>query len=199
MTPVAVRQTLVHALSLDLIGPTKGSPLEAEVLAQSPSRWYLTGFLVPFDADEEQRVDETVTEEVSEVSDAAGLDDAVTPEPAAARRAFFPSSMGLSLLVSDKTEKLQVTVRWGDYRAHTEPADDLVTRKSQSYHTHHTRTAFLPSALYLTTYEHENGSYHGIVKRPVEGRGQRAALNGTDSRPGRPEGRREWRELRVAG
>jgi hypothetical protein len=38
--------------------------------------------------------------------------------------------------------------------------------QSRSYHTHHTRTAFLPSALYLTTYEHENGSYHGIVKRP---------------------------------
>jgi hypothetical protein len=120
MTPADIRRKLVDALGLDLIGPNRDSDLLGEVLPQAPSRWYLTGFLVPFDADEEQRVDETVTEEVSEVSDAAGLDDAVTPEPAAARRAFFPSSMGLSLLVSDKTEKLQVTVRWGDYRAHTE-------------------------------------------------------------------------------
>jgi len=47
MKPVEVRGQLVEALRLDLVGPDNGSDLEAEVLTQAPSRWYLTGFLVP--------------------------------------------------------------------------------------------------------------------------------------------------------
>src|SRR5262249_22994684 len=43
-------------------------------------------------------------------------DDAVTPEPPTARRAFFPSSMGLSLLLPAKAKEVTVTVRWGDYQ-----------------------------------------------------------------------------------
>src|SRR5207245_2318291 len=118
MTAVEVRQQLVDALRLDLIGPGKGSPLEAEVLSQRPSAWYLTGFLVPFDAGEDQRVDETGNEEVGQANDAADLDEAAAPEPAAAKRAFFPSSIGMSLLVSSPAKQLNVTVRWGDYKRH---------------------------------------------------------------------------------
>src|SRR4051794_19397663 len=115
-TPADVRRKLVHTLGLDLIGPDRGSELLNEVLPQAPSRWYLTGFLVPIDAAEEQKVDEAAVEGVDEVSDAGGTDDAATPEVAAARRAFFPSSMGLSLLVPKDAKELHVTVRWGDYR-----------------------------------------------------------------------------------
>lgn len=50
MTSADVRIQLVSALETDLIGPGKGSALESEVLPQAPSRWYLTGFLVPLDA-----------------------------------------------------------------------------------------------------------------------------------------------------
>lgn len=53
--------------------------------------------------------------------DGEGTDDDVTPEPPAARRAFFPSSIGLSLLVSKATRRLKVELNWGDYRA--EPVD----------------------------------------------------------------------------
>src|SRR5437764_5039980 len=116
MTPADVRRHLVDALGLDLVGPDRDSDLLAEVLPQAPSRWYLTGFLVPIDAAEEQKVDEAATEEVDEVSDTGGTDDAATPEPAAARRALFPSSMGLSLLLPRDARELHVTVRWGDYR-----------------------------------------------------------------------------------
>jgi hypothetical protein len=116
MKSVEVRQKLVHTLGLDLIGPDRDSDLLAEILPQAPSRWYLTGFLVPIDAAEEQKSDEAATEEVDELSEAGGGDDATTPELAAARRAVFPSSVGLSLLVPKDAQQLQVTIRWGDYR-----------------------------------------------------------------------------------
>src|SRR5207248_8407514 len=92
------------------------SELLNEVLPQAPSRWYLTGFLVPIDAGEGQKADESAVEGVDELNEAGGGDDATTPEPAAARRAVFPSSMGLSLLVPKEAKELRVTVRWGDYR-----------------------------------------------------------------------------------
>ena len=57
MKPVDVRSELVEALRLDLVGPENGSDLEAEILSQAPSRWYLTGFLVPLEASESQRGD----------------------------------------------------------------------------------------------------------------------------------------------
>ena len=115
--PVDVRRQLVNALRLDLVGPAKGSELGTEVLNQAPSRWYLTGFLVPLGAGEDQRVDETSNDEIDGAGDeAGGTDDASPPERPAARRAFLPSSMGVSLLVPPATKQLEVIVRWGDYR-----------------------------------------------------------------------------------
>ncbi|MBX6311926.1 MAG: helicase [Isosphaeraceae bacterium] len=117
MKPDEVRSQLVEALRLDLIGPENGSELEAEVLPQAPSRWYLTGFLVPLEASEAQKSDETAQDDFdTEAGDGEATDDDVTPEPPAARRAFFPSSIGLSLLVSKATRRLTVEASWGDYR-----------------------------------------------------------------------------------
>jgi hypothetical protein len=112
----------MQALRLDLIGPENGTELGAEILPQAPSRWYLTGFLVPLEAGEVQKSDEMANDDFE--SPAAGgeaTDDDTTPEPPAARRAFFRSSIGLSLLVSKPTRQLRVEVNWGDYRA--EPLD----------------------------------------------------------------------------
>jgi hypothetical protein len=119
MTPVDVRQQLIEALRLDLVGPDCGLGTPTEILPQAPSRWYLTGFLVPIDADDNQKAEETSTEGLDEVGDAKGLDDATTPEPAAARRAYLPSSIGMSLFVPADTRELTVTARWGDYRLKT--------------------------------------------------------------------------------
>ena len=118
MKSVEVRQQLVEALRLDLIGPDLARNLGTpdEVLPQWPSRWYLSGFLVPLDAPEEQRAEEGSDDDLDEMSEAGGADDATTPEPAAARRAYMPSSIGLSVLVSASTRQLAVTVRWGDYK-----------------------------------------------------------------------------------
>jgi hypothetical protein len=123
--PIEVRSRLVEALRLDLVGPDNGTDLEAEVLPQAPSRWYLTGFLVPLEAAEEQRSDETAQDELDfGTGSADATDDDTTPEPPAARRAFFPSSIGLSLLVSETTRQLTVQVKWGDYRAEVPESSD---------------------------------------------------------------------------
>jgi len=116
MTPVDVRERLLEALKLDLVGPgvTLGNP--AEVLPQSPSRWYLTGFLAPLDAAPEQRGNMDADDELSSAGE-DGLDDDLTPEPAAAsKQKFFPSSIGLSILLSVEAKSLKIRVRWGDYR-----------------------------------------------------------------------------------
>ena len=64
MTAIEVRGELVDALRLDLVGPENGSDLESELLPQAPSRWYLTGFLVPLEAGEAQRSDATAQDEI---------------------------------------------------------------------------------------------------------------------------------------
>jgi len=115
-TSKEVRASLVEALDLDLIGPWPGHALEREKLNQVPSRWYLTGFLVPSGAGREQRSEETSAEEVDQVSNVSrATDDAAPPEPASARRAYFPSSIGLSVLIPPETQSLSATVSWGDY------------------------------------------------------------------------------------
>jgi hypothetical protein len=120
---VEVRHQLIDALALDLVGPHPGLGTPEEVLPQAPSRWYLTGFLVPIDAGDSQKAEETSGEELDELGDTKGLDDATTPEPAAARRAYRPSSIGLSLLVPAETKELTVTARWGDYKLQ-EPGEE---------------------------------------------------------------------------
>ena len=64
MKSAEVRDELVRALRLDLIGPEPGSAHEREELPHEPSRWYVGGFLVPFEAPEEQKVDPTGQEEL---------------------------------------------------------------------------------------------------------------------------------------
>ncbi len=144
MKPVEVRGQLVEALRLDLVGPDNGSGLEAEVLSQALSRWYLTGFIVPLEADPAQKSDDTAQDEFDfEGGDSDAGDDDTIPETPAARRAFFPSSIGLSLLVAETTQRLRVTIQWGDYRpeaprtgehAGEKPAPDAMPRSLLHWH-----------------------------------------------------------------
>ena len=112
-----IREALVRALRLDLIGPWAGHSLADERLPGwvRPSNWYLTGFLVPRGAPVEQRGDADVDDE-PEVAERAGLGDDSTEDRRAAKKGFFPSSMGLSFLVGEGIDALEVLVRWGDYR-----------------------------------------------------------------------------------
>jgi len=131
MKPVEIRGQLVDALRLDLVGPgevlgpdNQVLGVAAEILPQRPSTWYLTGFLVPLEAGEEQKTDEQAADELDTVAESNGADDAVAPEPAAARVRYLPSSIGTSFLVPQDVQVLKLIVRWGDYRARKSHEDE---------------------------------------------------------------------------
>jgi len=127
-TPASVRAALVDALRLDLVGPDPTDPAHApyaaEQLPQAPSKWYLTGFLAPRGAKPDERGDDEANEQLDEHERIKTLGaDENSPETAAARRAFFPSSMGLSVLVPADVDTLTVTAHWGTYAPALPPPD----------------------------------------------------------------------------
>src|SRR5437667_8646376 len=125
-TSLAVRERLVDAVKLDLVGPWVGHALSEERLPGwvRPSNWYLTGFLIPSGTPPEKSADVDESDDVGEIPDTAGLAEESSDERKAAKKGFFPSSMGLSFLAPKEARALEVTVRWGDYApAEIEGAD----------------------------------------------------------------------------
>ena len=113
-----VRARLVEALKLDLVGPWAGHVLAEERLPGwvRPSNWYLTGFLIPSGTPPERSADVDEDDDMgSEIPSSAGLAEESNEERKAAKKGFFPSSMGLSFLVTKETRALTVIVRRGDY------------------------------------------------------------------------------------
>jgi len=109
-----IRARLATELRLDLIGPSyRDTALVNEVLPDPPSRWYLTGFLVPVDTPSRRKARDP--QEEMDTAEQAGADDDETPDRGASNPRSLPSSMGLSLLVEPKTQALRVTCRWGEY------------------------------------------------------------------------------------
>jgi len=108
MNQVQVRGALVEALRADLVGPMTSG----EVIEIRPSRWYLTGFLVPSDTPLEERRDPGVSEGVS-------IDADTGDEPqddVQAHQAYLPSSMGLTFFAAPQTRQVKVTARWAEYQ-----------------------------------------------------------------------------------
>ncbi len=127
----AVRGRLVDLLRRDLIGPGPEDPdLAREVLKENPSRWYLTGFLAPSpegggaqdsqDAPDEEGDplfgDDTGAD--PETGPARAADDAPADEPSARPRRL-PASLGITTLVPEGVDEVDVVLTWGDYA--TEP------------------------------------------------------------------------------
>ncbi|MCY4234372.1 MAG: helicase-related protein [Bacteroidetes bacterium] len=112
----SVRDYLIHTLKLDLIGPdSEDKDHQYECVRYAPSKWYMTGFIVPSGAPTEQRAQDT-EEELDEPSEPDhGSDDANVPERGSGRRLFYPSSMGMSVLVDPDAPKLNIHLTWGDY------------------------------------------------------------------------------------
>ena len=113
----AVRERLVEALRLDLVGPWAGHELDAEHLPgrERPSNWYVAGFLIPTGTPPERSADADEDDDLDTVPESAGLAEESNDERKAARKAFFPSSIELSFLVGAARRELAVTARWGDY------------------------------------------------------------------------------------
>ena len=117
MQSYEVRDMLADALIVDMVGPdvSRGLGIPDEELTQTPSKWYLTGFLVPIKAPEDQRGQILENDELDEPGDAKATDDNTVPEKRPGRISFFPSSVGLTTIVPKETRKLTIMARWGDY------------------------------------------------------------------------------------
>ena len=130
-TSVEVRQDIVDALKVDLVGPGAGHELARERLPanETPSNWYLTGFLIPSGTPPELSTirDDEDDDDLDEVPERSGLAEESSEDRKAAKKAFFPSSMGLSFLAGDTA--LRVTVRWGDYERSEEKDDSGGSRR----------------------------------------------------------------------
>lgn len=124
-TSADVRERLVEALRLDLVGPGVGHVLANERLPGwvRPSNWYLTGFLIPSGSPPERCSDADENDDFELVPELGGLSEESNDDRKAAKKGYFPSSIGLSFLVPKNSRELSVTVRWGDY-APTEIAGD---------------------------------------------------------------------------
>ena len=70
---------------------------------------------MPSGAPPEERVDGDEDDDLDEVPGPGGLVEESGEDRRAAKKGFFPSSIGLSFLVPDGADALAVTVRWGDY------------------------------------------------------------------------------------
>ena len=119
-----VRSRLVDALRLDLVGPWAGHPLADERLFgwTYPSNWYLTGFLIPAATPPEKAADDD-QEDDAEVAEQEGVPGESVEDRKPAKKAYFPSSIGLSFLVAADAQSLSVTVQWGDYVQTTIPRE----------------------------------------------------------------------------
>lgn len=115
MQSVDIRDRLVEVLQQDLVGPA----VPDEILEEAPSRFYLTGFLVPFEGGEEDRFDAESEDEIEGADDCSETDaDGSTAEKASARKAFLPASLGISVLLPPGNHALDISTTWGDYERH---------------------------------------------------------------------------------
>ncbi len=97
MTSRQARQDLTETLYLDLIGPNNGHDFESELLSETPAAWYLTGYLVPAEAGDDLRLDDSVEDEIDEAPAAGGFDDDSPVDRSASGNNYLPSSMGMNV------------------------------------------------------------------------------------------------------
>ena len=105
-----VRSRIVEAVKLDLIGPLADHEIGAEQLPgrERPSNWYVAGFLIPTGSPPDRSGDADEDDDLDTVPESAGLAEESNDERKAARKAFFPSSIGLSFLVAGACRELAV-------------------------------------------------------------------------------------------
>lgn len=127
-----VRQKIIDALRVDLVGPQKPD----EVLDENPIFEYLTGMLYP------KRLSEcdVLEQEVDEDIDRSDMDTDYTPrpdeddnEPMVAAKFTQQSSIGMSFYLKKSTESFVVDISWGDYIRSTEQYKNSKGEEKQKY------------------------------------------------------------------
>ncbi len=187
----AVRGRLVETLRRDLIGPSlRDADIAAELLETNPSRWYLTGFLVPAPVDgaKDGREEEGLAEDTGDVemdpgeeSDpetgtARAADDAAPDDPSA-RRPLAPSACGLTVLVDATVKTIDVAVSWGDYVTIPPVPPEVFTDEKAAY----------DPALKKVQWQREPGRATVTISVPEPGMRTTAILPGSAGRQ-RPGG-----------
>jgi hypothetical protein len=105
---------IVEALRLDLVGPTKDHPCANELLPESPRRWCPTGCLVPTTLpNDAKKADESEEDDVDSPAAPASPDDGGDADKMVAKKGVLPSSLRLSVLVSDDVDSLTAMVECG--------------------------------------------------------------------------------------
>lgn len=109
-----IRENVLDAMKLDLIGPSHNSEQKylQEALSVQPSAYYLTGFLVPHGS----RIQVDIEEDEANVSpDDTDDNSESSADEANAQIKRYPSSIGLSFLLRKETKEFEVVCRWGEY------------------------------------------------------------------------------------
>jgi len=131
--PTRLRRHLVDAVYADLVGPFSGHEehySSRELIRLKPSRWYLTGYLVP-EEDREAELDEL---EGAGEGDDVQSDDANAEESDTKRVKLFPASMGVSVLLPPEPglTEITATVSFAQY-AEEWRKDDGDTGRGKKY------------------------------------------------------------------
>ena len=120
----SVRERLLNALRIDLLGPETPS----ETLHQSPATRYLVGMLAPQGTAPSPSEDED-----SEIADGE-VDGAIEPTEGRHNlsQSLAPSSIGLSFIVGSDVEQVEVTASWGEYERVERVGEDAVVPTESS-------------------------------------------------------------------
>lgn len=107
-SPTKIREELLQAVHLDLLGPAGGP--EEEIDERSVRDRYLVGMLAP----KRQELSPEEFDELAQGGVGTGEDGSAdfTAPPAVT---MFPSSFGMTFCVDAEAQALQVTARWGHY------------------------------------------------------------------------------------
>ena len=110
ITPNDVRNELTDMVKRDLLGPAGGEEEELDQREDHVYQRYLVGMLAPKDSQVE-------ASELDELGSGDGDDgeegNAESGVPSGST--YFPSSMGMSFVVAEKTQSIVVSCEWGHY------------------------------------------------------------------------------------
>ena len=126
-TQVELRDKLQEYVIKELLGPVGGPGEELHEYDGSPRDRYLVGMLAPH-----RLRTEPVPEEKLGVEESGGVEEGTTDDASFAAPTMFPSSIGLSFMVSADAGALQVTTRWGRYERGPSDTQETETGKPKT-------------------------------------------------------------------